>query len=140
MRERLSLQHRANIPEYIKLRPGVSIKGMYWEFHKGDNDYNPSVPHGHSLNGLYKLQLWSGNIYEIRSGKLKYKAKKKDMNALYNYPGFLDFVEECRKEYTVRNPAIVLPELSNRLFKKKRRKRTEKIVGRIIVYIKHNKA
>ena len=34
------------------------------------------------------------------------------MEALYNFPGFLDFVIECRQEYKKRNPAISLPELT----------------------------
>ena len=66
---------------YTMLRPNIPVKKMYWEFHKGDNDNLPSVPHGHSLDGKYKLEIWSGKIYNIQSGKLEYIAKKKDMKA-----------------------------------------------------------
>ena len=95
--------------DYTMLRPNVSVKKMYWEFHKGDNDNLPSVPHGYSLDGEYKLEIWK--IYNIHSGKLEYIAKKKDMKALQNYPGFMEFVEECHEDYMERNPAIVLPKL-----------------------------
>ena len=61
----------------IMLRPKLPIKNMYWEFHKNDDDYWPSVPHGHSLDGNYKLEIWSGNIYNLHTGKLEYKAKQK---------------------------------------------------------------
>ena len=97
--------------DFVMLRPNISIKKMYWEFHKGDNDNFPSVPHGHSIDGKYKLEIWSGKIYNVQSGKLEYIAKKKDMKALQQYPGFMEFVKECRKEYRERNHAICLPEL-----------------------------
>lgn len=97
--------------EYTMLRPNVPVKKMYWEFHKGDNDNFPSVPHGHSLDGKYKLEIWSGKIYNIQSGKSEFIAKKKDMKALQNYPGFVEFIKECREDYRARNPAIVLPKL-----------------------------
>ena len=103
-------------PSYTNLRPKVAVKKMYWEFHKGDDDYYPSVPHGHSLDGKsldgkYKLKLWTGEIIEVSTGKHVMTAKKRDMQALYNYPGFKEFVEECRKEYTSRNPGIALAPL-----------------------------
>lgn len=106
--------------DFTMLRPTVPIKKMYWEFHKGDNDNLPSVPHGHSLDGKYKLEIWSGKIYNIQSGKVEYIAKKKDMKALQQYPGFIEFVKECREEYKERNPDIVLPKLI--AAKNKRRK------------------
>lgn len=97
--------------DFTMLRPTVPIKKMYWEFHKGDNDNLPSVTHGHSLDGKYKLEIWNGKIYNIQSGKVEYIAKKKDMKALQQHPGFIEFVKECREEYKERNPDIVLPEL-----------------------------
>lgn len=93
------------------LRPKLPIKNMYWEFHKNDDDYWPSVPHGHSLDGNYKLEIWSGNIYNIHTGKLEYKAKKKEMQKLQQYDNFQEFVSECREEYVKRNPSIRIPEL-----------------------------
>lgn len=68
----------------IMLRPKLPIKNMYWEFHKNDDDYWPSVPHGHSLDGNYKLEIWSGNIYNLHTGKLEYKAKQKEMKNYSN--------------------------------------------------------
>ena len=117
---------------YTMLRPKVPVKKMYWEFHKGDNDNLPSVPHGHSLDGKYKLEIWSGKIYNIQSGKLEYIAKKKDMKALQNYPGFMEFVKECREDYMERNPAIVLPKLvatsRRRLYYQRIKEKSETII------------
>lgn len=94
------------------LRPKSKVKKMYWEFHKGDADINPSVPHGHSLDGKYKLELWSGAIYEISTGKLWGTAKMKEMSTLYRLPGFREFVMECRDEYVKLHPGMTLPPLS----------------------------
>ena len=99
------------------LRPRVPVNKIYWEFHKGDADFNPSVPHGHSLNGKsldgkYKLELWSGKIYDQSTGELKGVAKPKDMLRLYQTDGFQDFVSECRAEYAKNNPHMQLPPLS----------------------------
>jgi len=85
---------------------------MYWDFHKGDADYNPTVPHGHSLDGKYKLELWSGRIYEISSGKMYGISRSKEMRALYVFPGFREFVEECREEYRKMHPTINLQPLT----------------------------
>ena len=91
------------------LIPRVKVKKMYWEFHKGDADYNPSVPHGHSKDGKYKLELWSGKIYE--DNRLVGYAKKKEMDALKKVKGFLEFVDECRQIYQERHPTITLKPL-----------------------------
>lgn len=110
------------------LRPKVQIKQIYWEFHKGDADFNPSMPHGHSLDGKYKLELWSGNIYEVSTKELKWIAKPKDMQHLYSHEGFQKFVKECRDEYCKNHPGFRLPPLTSnpkfktsmRIFAKKR--------------------
>ena len=121
------------------LAPKVRVNGMVWEFHKGDNDDRPSVPHGHSRDGKYKLQLWNGLIYEIQTGQVKYKAKRKEMTALYNFPGFLDFVNECRAEYQNRNPAIKLPELLYRGYKSGRKKTTANKADSFVFFIKNDR-
>ena len=94
------------------LRPRLKVKKMYWEFHKGDADFNPTVPHGHSLDGKYKLELWSGKIYEVSTGKLCAMAKGKEMKTLYDLRGFVSFVEECRSEYERTHPDFIIPQLT----------------------------
>ena len=94
------------------LRPKVKIKKIYWEFHKGDADFNPSMPHGHSLDGKYKLELWSGNIYDVKTKELCWIANPKEMQQLYSYEEFLEFVVDCRSEYIKSHPNFNLPPLS----------------------------
>ena len=100
------------------LRPRVQVNKIYWEFHKGDADFNPSVPHGHSLegkslDGKYKLELWSGKIYYQSTSELIGIAKPKDMLRLYHSDCFQDFVIECRAEYAENNPHMQLPPLTD---------------------------
>ena len=132
-----------NMKKNIKitmLTPQINVYGMKWRFYKTDDDDHPSVPHGHSLDGNYKLQLWSGNIFNVQNGKIEFKAKRKDMTNLYNLPGFQKFVSECRDEYMKRNPSIVLPTLMYRGYKNhKKRFRKKKISDEYIVFIRHDK-
>ena len=108
-------------------RPRTPIKKIFWEFRKGDDDYRPCVPHGHSLegdkaDGKYKLELWTGNIYEEGTQKLHGVAKKKDILLLFNNPEFREFVNECRELYQQKNPKFKLPPLkTNSRFKFKQR-------------------
>lgn len=92
--------HARKIKDRITmLRPKLPIKNMYWEFHKNDDDYWPSVPHGHSLDGNYKLEIWSGNakclehiLEDIkRSGLLPY------FHFLKVYDGLSEYY--CKKLY-----------------------------------------
>ena len=122
------------------LTPGINVGGMKWRFYKADDDDHPSVPHGHSLDGNYKLQLWSGNIFNVHNGKIEFKAKRRDMKKLYYLPGFQACVSECRDEYVKRNPSIVLPTLMYRGYKNyKKRLRKKKILDEYIVFIRHDK-
>ena len=111
MRKIIKYQNRS-----YRYRPKIPVKSIYWEFHKGDKDPYPSVPHGHSLtgktlDGKYKLELWTGNIYEESTGKLYCVAKNKDMKRLYNDSDFQQFIDDCRNEYAANNPSIPLSPL-----------------------------
>ena len=92
--------------------PRVRVKGVIWNFHKLDPDPYPSIPHGHSLDGKYKLELWTGNIINIQTGKKCGKASDKEMKQLYNCPGFADFVDMCRDEYRRIYPQNPIKELT----------------------------
>lgn len=112
-----SIRKYKPVAQKWNLRPRVPVNKIYWEFHKGDADFNPSVPHGHSLNGKsldgkYKLELWSGKIHVQSTGELIGIAKPKDMLRLYQSEGFQTFVEECRAEYAKDHPHMQLPPLS----------------------------
>ena len=132
--------HARKIKDRITmLRPKLPIKNMYWEFHKNDDDYWPSVPHGHSLDGNYKLEIWSGNIYNLHTGKLAYKAKQKEMNKLQQYEDFQDFVSICREEYAKRNPSITIPELKIKRRRSSHRVEHKKVQEKYLFKISANR-
>ena len=129
------------------LRPRIPINKLYWDFHKGDADFNPSVPHGHSLtgrslDGKYKLELWSGKIYFQSTGELFGIAKPKDILRLYQSDEFQNFVNECRLEYMKNNPHMKLPPLTDNPYITRARsvqisryksKRIRKLIKRYVV-------
>lgn len=116
-KRRITLRNKPNWagkkPSILMFSPHIPIKKMYWIFHKGDSDFNPSVPHGHSIDNRYKLELWSGAVYSTSTNKKCGTASRKDMLKLRNYTGFAKFVEECRQEYRMRFPTIHLAPLTN---------------------------
>lgn len=65
------------------------------------------------MDGKYKLELWSGRIYDQSTGEMKGTAKPKDMLRLYRSDGFQNFVNECRAEYAKNNPHMQLPPLTD---------------------------
>lgn len=97
------------------------------------------MPHGHSLDGNYKLEIWSGNIYNLHTGKLEYKAKQKEMNKLQQYEDFQDFVSICREEYAKRNPSITIPELKIKRRRSSHRVEHKKVQEKYLFKISANR-
>ncbi|WP_026658211.1 hypothetical protein [Butyrivibrio sp. AC2005] len=99
-------------------RPQYKIANMMWNFHKYDDDDKPSVPHGHSLDGKYKLSIWDGTVYEIKDKKLIKvgTAKKADMKSLNKDKKFTTFVKEEREWYGQEHPYKPLPSLKKGLW------------------------
>lgn len=73
--------------------------------------FGPSVPHGHSSDGKYKLSIWDGTVYKVENGKLIKccRAKKGEMKALQKDIKFREFVLESRRWYQGNYPYIQLP-------------------------------
>lgn len=104
---RTDKNQKAPPPRHTLYRPAYKILKMLWVFHKGDADCNPSVPHGHSVEGNYRLSLWDGTVYKKHAGKLKLAgtAKPKEMLALFTDSKFQQFVNETRNHYESNNPS-----------------------------------
>ena len=99
----LSFSHTKK-PDYNLYRPGYKINKMVWEFHKGDDDFNPSVPHGHS--GQYKLDIVTGDVYDTRTNKIIGKVKNKELLKLKQDQQFIIFAKEAIKLYKENHPNI----------------------------------
>lgn len=91
------LKVKRDIINITKFRPKSKIYKQYWEFRKTDADFLPSVPHGHSLDGKYKLSLWDGKIYKKK--QFVGQASVNEMRMLYNDREMRKFVYEARKAY-----------------------------------------
>ncbi|MGG3797713.1 hypothetical protein [Metabacillus fastidiosus] len=87
----------------------TSTKGIYskWEFHKGDADPNPSVPHGHSIEERkyhnYKLDSYRGLIYD-NNGIYTTKEKRDFIIDLWNNDKFRDFALQAINHFILNNP------------------------------------
>lgn len=86
-------------------KPPFKIYDLTWEFHKGDVDFFPSVPHGHS--GKYKLDVVNGDVYEKDKKQPIGKIKEKEFDKLKKDKRFIEFAKEVikwyKKEYPERN-------------------------------------
>lgn len=74
-----------------------------WEFHKYDDDFFPSVPHGHKIDcSEMKLDVYNGSIY-INQNLIK-KEKKKNIIELWNNDSFRKFALESIMYYLRKYP------------------------------------
>jgi hypothetical protein len=74
----------------MRYRPDFQINRKKWEFHPYDDDPNPSIPHGHSLDSKHKLDPYTGLIYE--GERVIGKVKKKELERLWKDKRFLKTV------------------------------------------------
>lgn len=79
----------------------------------GDDDFWPSVPHGHSNDKKYVLRIWSGEIFEKRTKKLRYLADEIEMQKLKQDEKFREFVVKAREAYEDRNIWVPKMNLKN---------------------------
>lgn len=88
--------------------PRQKIYGCFWKFTLGDPDDIPSVPHAHSLDGKYKLDVWNGKVYN--SGNERWKEvgtlKKKELAKLYSDSDFKQFAQKHIEWYRSEYPQI----------------------------------
>ncbi len=92
-------------------RPSYKVQNTLWEFHKGDYDDFPSVPHGHAIDKRnLKLSLWDGGIYEGTDRIPIAYVSAKEMKKLSTDRRFSAFVREARQAYreiTYREPPVL---------------------------------
>ena len=89
-------------------KPARKYYGMLWEFHLADADNRPSVPHGHSKDGKYKLDPWTGIVYRINGGQLIECGKAKDITKLWDDKRFTSFARKAIDWYNKEFPYFPL--------------------------------
>lgn len=82
-------------------RPPFQMNRMKWEFHSYDVDPFPSIPHGHSVSSVHKLQVYSGEVYNGK--KVCGKIKKKEFDRLWSDPRFNEYVKIAKKFHENNN-------------------------------------
>lgn len=74
-----------------------------WEFHKGDDDFYPSIPHGHLIaDDKVKLDAYLGNVYN--RGEFKYREPRESIVMLWNDEKFRKFAAESIEYYLSTHP------------------------------------
>lgn len=99
------------------LATSFTVEGVKWTIHNHDDDINdPSCPHMHAIGKPWKLDLYTGAIYNKNTGKYLGTIKYKDLLAIWRAKGVLKVIlaeraiyEELHKKDPMRYP--VLPEL-----------------------------
>ncbi len=108
--EHKNVTHRDSInsnefgnPESLLFMPTGSTGLQGWEFHKGDPDPQPSVPHGHRYrNGLQKLDPYLGYIY-LKGAQIE-RIPRNLVIKLWNLKKFRDFALDAIEHYSQQNP------------------------------------
>lgn len=76
------------------------IQGQHWIMHEHDDDINdPSCPHCHAKERNWKLDIYTGYIYEYPRKRYKSKASKQEMKHLWQQKGFMELVIKERNLY-----------------------------------------
>jgi len=78
------------------------LKSMKWTFHPYDDDFFPSVPHGHS--GKYKLDILTGDVIDTVTKIIIGKINQKEMRRLYSDQRFKNIVRKATKYYRSKFP------------------------------------
>lgn len=90
------------------------LKKMIWYDELADSDpFTPSCPHLHSWEEKYKLNVYTGEIYDIRSKKNisnKY-VNEDELSKLWADTRFQQFACKMRDIYKEKFPNSVLPSI-----------------------------
>lgn len=93
-------------PPVLHFLAAVSIGLPQWEFHLGDRDFFPSIPHGHWLSdGRKKLDSYRGWIY--RTDKQIDRVQRWKIIALWNDEKFRSFASKAIRHYMSSFPHFV---------------------------------
>ncbi len=110
-----SYQLRARHCSRDCLATAFKVKGVKWEIHNHDADINnPSCPHMHAIGKPWKLDLYTGNIYDERTGThVVGQMKAKELFEIWNAKGVLKIIlaERARYEKFHKKDPIRYPEL-----------------------------
>ena len=108
--------------------PSFKIYNMRWIFHAYDDDFFPSVPHGHSKEKNYKLDIYKGIVYDSKRNKVGV-IKDKELQKLHNQPKFQHLVDKAKDYYNNLNPREPISDNIKVGFKRLLKKRIRVTAG-----------
>lgn len=88
---------------YLCFFPGTTTGLSAWEFHQYDDDFFPSVPHGH-WNGKSQPKLDPYQGWTYHGSEQKRREPKKNIVALWNDRQFREFAEIAIEYYLTHHP------------------------------------
>ena len=92
----------------------ITLNGDKWQDELSDPDpFFPSCPHLHCIGKPYKLNVYTGEIYNMQTKKIlrNEKIRKKELKELWKNELFLAFVRKKREEHDINYPTDVLPPI-----------------------------
>lgn len=90
------------------------LKKMIWYDEIADSDmFTPSCPHLHSIDGKYKLNVYTGELYDIRLKKIirDKRVNNDELKELWSESKFLQFAMKMRQLYFEKYPQSQLPQI-----------------------------
>ncbi len=70
-----------------------------WYWHKNDEDFGPSFPHLHSKNNPFKLDIYTGKVYNVKTKKVINNVNNNELKLLWANADFNNYVLEKRRYY-----------------------------------------
>lgn len=106
---------RAPYSEKYCLNITHTMKGVHWIIHEKDEDINePSCPHCHAIEKNWKLNIYTGEIYDVQSRQYTgEKVSKAELKKLWKQKKFVEIVlrERARYEALHLSDPIRFPKL-----------------------------
>ncbi|MBQ7077386.1 MAG: hypothetical protein IJM91_04590 [Lachnospiraceae bacterium] len=91
------------------------LKRQFWYGEYADTDFfTPSCPHLHSEDQKYKLNVYTGDIYDAKNRKFNgMRVSDNELKKLWSDDKFYKFANEMRKIYSDKFPNSVLRDIPN---------------------------
>lgn len=88
--------------------PNYEIKGLKWRIHKNDMDNWPSIPHLHAIEKNYKMDIYTGVVYNANNKKYIGSIRGKELRKLWQDEKIVDIVIFARQN---RGKDMTLPQI-----------------------------
>lgn len=104
-RSRKKIRRNFNHTKYV---PRTKFGKVTWVFNSQDDDYWPSIPHGHSIDYKepLKMDTFTGDIYNKNTKQKVGRVKEKELRMLLRDRKFRDMEQKANLYYEDKFPDI----------------------------------